>query len=131
MGGFTVRLNAKGLTRLARTLRQAGADMTDLKRAYRRMADAVKPEVSQAAPRKSGRLARSVRSSATQKGGVVRAGRASIPYAGVINYGWPGHNITGRHYMETGLDRAQDEVEDLFAQAIQQALDQIQGDTTS
>lgn len=127
MGDFTVRLDAKGLGRLARTLRQAGADMNDLKAAYKKAADIVKPEVRSLTPVRSGRLKRSVRSGATQRAGVVRAGSKSVPYAGVQNYGWPGHNIKAQYFMSGGLDAAADEVDDIFADAIEKALAQVQG----
>lgn len=45
-------------------------------------------------PKKTGRLAKSVRAGATQKAGVVRAdSNGKVKYAGVINYGWPKHSI--------------------------------------
>lgn len=125
MGDFTLRLNAKGLAAAARTFRQAGADMTRLKGAYKDMAGVVKRNVSGVVPVRSGTLRRTLRASATQKSGVVRAGRASVPYAGVINYGWPGHNITAQHYMQQGLEMSEDEVVRLYAEAIRDALNTI------
>lgn len=126
--GFRLSLDVKGLRTLARTLKRAGADMNDLKAAYLKTANAVKPEIKTAAPRRSGRLSRSVRASATQKSGVVRAGSKSVPYAGPINYGWPGHNIRPRYFMQDGLVQAQDEVDDIFAEALQKAISQIHGE---
>ncbi|OZG62689.1 bacteriophage protein, PF04883 family [Bifidobacterium lemurum] len=128
MGDFRLSLDARGLSRLARTLKQAGADMQDLKAAYKRASDAVKPRIQQASPSRSGRLRSSIRSGATQRAGVVRAGSKRVPYAGPINFGWPGHNITGQHFMGEGLDASRDEVDDIFAQAIEKALSQVKGE---
>lgn len=125
MGDFTLRLNAKGLRQAAAAFRQAGVDMQQLKGAYKEMSGVVKQGVAGVIPVRSGDLKRSLRASATQKSGVVRAGRASIPYAGVINYGWPGHNIEAQHYMERGLELSEAEVISLYAEAIQDALDTI------
>ena len=127
MGDFRLRLNARGLSVMARTMRQAGADMQRLKSAYKDMAGVVKDNTGHVVPQRSGRLKRTLRASATQKAGVVRAGRASVPYAGVINYGWPGHNIEPQYYMQQGLEMSESEVISLYAQAIQDALDTIQG----
>ena len=36
----------------------------------------------------------------TKRQAVVTAGRASVPYAGPINYGWPARNIAPSHFMQ-------------------------------
>lgn len=128
MGDFRLKLDVKGLRTLARTLRNAGADMNDLKAAYRKAANIVKPEIKTRTPVLSGKLARTVRASATQKSGVVRAGTKSVPYAGVQNYGWPGHNIEPKYFMQDGLIQAEAEVDDIFAEALEKAIQQIKGD---
>lgn len=125
MGDFTLRLNTKGLRQAASAFRRAGVDMQQLKGAYKEMAGVVKQDVAGVIPVRSGKLKSSLRASSTQKSGVVRAGRASIPYAGVINYGWPGHNIEAQHFMERGLELSEAEVVRLYAEAIQDALDTI------
>lgn len=127
MGDFRLRLDAKGLNRLARSLRQAGVDMTRLKADYKRMADVVKSAIKPEVPTKTGRLRRTLRDSATQKSGVVRAGGGQVPYAGPIEYGWPRHHITGQHFMEKGLMSSEDRVLTIYAQALQDALNQVKG----
>ena len=83
-----------GQKRFVQTMRKAGADMQELKEVNRRAADIAKPEAVARAPRgKTGRLAGSIRAGATQKAGIIRAGRKTVPYAGPINYGWPARNI--------------------------------------
>lgn len=126
--GFRVRLDSRGLGRLARTLKAAGADMQDLKDANRKAADVVKPEVAARTPVRSGKLKSTVRAGATQRAGVVRVGTAKVPYAGPINYGWPAHNIQGTYFLGAGADAAADNVDDIFAAAIEKALSQVQGD---
>lgn len=123
-------LEWRGLARLARTLKQAGADMQQLKAAYRDAAKAVKPRIVDAAPKRSGDLKRSVRAGANQRSGVVRAGNKNVPYAGPINFGWPGHNIRAQHFMGRGLEQSQAEVDDIFRDAIAKALEQVQGDAS-
>ena len=91
-------IQLKGASELARGLKKAGADMKDLRQVNKEAAQIVVPEAKSLAPHKSGKLAASVRAGATQKAGVVRAGSKRVPYAGVINYGWPGHNINPTHF---------------------------------
>ena len=72
-----------GQKRFVSTMRKAGADMKELKEVNRQAANIALPAVRNLAPRgKNGRLASSIRVGATQKAGVIRAGRKSVPYAG-------------------------------------------------
>ena len=83
-----------GQKRFVATMRKAGADLKQLKEVNRQAAGVALPAVKALAPRgRTGRLAGSVRIGATQKAGIIRAGRKSVPYAGVINYGWPRRRI--------------------------------------
>lgn len=120
-----MRLNAKGLRTAASQFRAAGVDMQQLKGAYKKMAGVVKNNTGHVVPHRSGDLKRTLRASATQKSGVVRAGNSKIVYAGVINYGWPRHNIKAQHFMQTGLAMSEAEVISLYAQAIDDALKSI------
>lgn len=126
MAGFTLKLNTKGLRQTANQFRRAGVDMQQLKGAYKEMAGVVKKDIKTVVPHRSGDLERSLRSSATQKSGVVRAGNKSVVYAGVINYGWPKHNIKAQQFMQRGLALSEDEVVKLYAEAIEDALRSIQ-----
>lgn len=96
-----------GQKRFVSTMRKAGADMKELKEVNRQAANIALPAVRSLAPRgKNGRLASSIRVGATQKAGVIRAGSKSVPYAGVINYGWPARRIKAApvRQQRRGLD---------------------------
>ena len=93
-----------GQKRFVSTMRRAGADMKELKEVNRQAAGIALPAVQARTPRgKTGKLARTVRAGATQKAGVIRAGRKAVPYAGVINYGWPARHIRGRQFVNEGV----------------------------
>lgn len=95
-----------GQKRFVQTMRKAGADMQELKEVNRRAADIAKPEAVARAPRgKTGRLAGSIRAGATQKAGIIRAGRKTVPYAGPINYGWPARNIRPRTFVKKTMNQ--------------------------
>ena len=95
-----------GQKRFVSTMRKAGADMKELKEVNRQAANIALPAVRNLAPRgKNGRLASSIRVGATQKAGVIRAGSKSVPYAGVINYGWPARRIKPRLSSTTAWPR--------------------------
>lgn len=79
------------------------------------------------APRRSGKLAGSIRPGATQKAGVVRAGRASIPYAGVIHWGWPGHNIAAQPFLTEAAAATESTWSDLYWAELQRVIESIEG----
>jgi len=101
--GFRVQ----GLTAVVRDLKAMGLEVDDLKDAFSEIAKEGAEVAARFAPRKSGRLAGDIRGNRAQSKAVVTAGRASIPYAGPINYGWPARNITGSGFMQKASDEMQ------------------------
>lgn len=85
---------------LRRTLRKAGLDMKQLTAVNRRAAETVVRAALPATPRRSGALAQSVRAGATQRAGIVRAGRKAMPYAGPIHWGWPARGIEPQPWLQ-------------------------------
>lgn len=117
-----------GQKRFVQTMRKAGADMKELKDVNRQAADIALPAVRQLAPRgESGRLAGSIRVGATQKAGVIRAGRKSVPYAGVINYGWPARRIKPRLFVNNGVASTEGAWQRLYKQFIDRTMSQVKG----
>ena len=100
MAKSPVITRVEGARELRRTLKAAGDDLEDLKAAHAEAAAIVEPVARAKAPRgETGRLAGSVRSSGTKTMALVRAGYASVPYAGVQEWGWPGRNIPAQPFI--------------------------------
>ena len=119
-------LQLKGAGQLARGLKKAGSDLKDLKAVNREAASIVAGEAKETAPHVSGRLSRTVRDGATQKAGVVRAGnKGKVPYAGVINYGWPGHNIKATYFANKAAKDTEPEWTALYSQAVEKIINRI------
>jgi phage gpG-like protein len=97
-------VTVQGVRRLARTLRDFGVGLDDLKDANASASALVARESAARAPHKSGALAKSVRGSRQAARAVVAAGGARVPYAGPIHWGWPARGIPARPFM---LDAAQ------------------------
>lgn len=117
-----------GQKRFVSTMRKAGADMKELKQINSQAAELAAPSARSRAPHgKSGRLAGSIRAGATQKAGVVRAGRKSVPYAGVINYGWPKRHIKPRSFVNDAVAATEPQWTKLYEQFIKKTLNQVQG----
>lgn len=113
----------EGLNALIRDLKAVGLDIEDLKDAFSAISREAAARAAKHAPRSSGALAASIRGNRAQSKAVVLAGSARVPYARVINYGWPGHNITANPFMQRAdaemRDRAVDMLEEGISTAIQ------------
>ncbi len=89
---------------------------------------AVKPVVDTAktlAPRQSGRLAGSIRALGSQTMGRAAVGKKSVPYAGVIHYGWPARNITAQPFLEEALSRRQKDVLTIWVKNQETLIDKV------
>ena len=118
-------VEVQGANRLRRTLKAAGKDLGNLTQAHRDAARIAEQAVQ--SPRKTGRLAGTVRSSGTKTAGILRAGRASVPYAGPIHWGWPSRGIPARPFLSDAATRSERQWLPVYEAAVEDALDQIQG----
>lgn len=116
-----------GLARLARTMKRAGAEITELKDLNRQAAEAVAPTARSSAPVVAGRLVSTVRVGATQRAGIVRAGRASVPYAGPIHYGWPARNITAQPFIADAAQQTEPAWTEIYLAGIKKIIGKIEG----
>lgn len=94
-----------GLNQVVRGLLEIGVEVEDLKGAFSAIADMGARTAARFAPKRSGRLAGDIRGNRARSKAVVTAGRASLPYAGPINYGWVKRNIEPSLFMQRA-DRA-------------------------
>lgn len=121
------RIQVDGARQLRRTLRKAGDDLTELKEAHAAAARIAATEAAARAPRRSGALAGSVRSSGTKTAGIVRAGYARVPYAGPIHWGWPARNIEPQPFASEAAKRTQARWTLVYKQAVDKILSRVKG----
>lgn len=110
MSGTGGGLEVTGLRETVRNLERYGAQVSDLKTAFRTIGNVVVTEAKARAPKQSGALANSIRPSNTKNKAVVRVGAARVPYAGVIHYGWPRRHIAANPFLESAAQAKQGEV---------------------
>ena len=127
MAGEKGYVKVEGGKELRRALKRAENDVEKaaLKAAHKEAAMVVAKKATQEVPKKSGTLAASIRASGTMTKGIVRAGRSSVPYAGVIHFGWPRRNITPQPYLYEAADDRVDEVVDIYLSRVNDILDRI------
>jgi phage gpG-like protein len=98
-----VKVEVENLRQLQRALRQVEDGADDLKDANAKVAKIVASSVRAAAPRRTGRLASSVKGNRAQR--VARIS-SNLIYAPIQNFGWPGHGIEAQHFAERGVDES-------------------------
>lgn len=128
-GGEGVRV--EGLNALTRDLQKLGANLDDLKEVFGGVAREGATLASSFAPKKSGRLAGDVRGNRAKNKAVITAGRASVRYAGPINYGWPARNITGALFMQKADAELSPRAVDMLESGIDKIINQLGLDQTS
>lgn len=73
-------------------------------------------------PRRSGRLADTIRPSGTQKSARVRAGFKRVPYAGPIHFGWGARGIRPQPFLYDALDARRQQVIDVYERGVDRLI---------
>lgn len=103
----TSLVTVEGLPALRRRLRRIEGGLQELKAVNKATADYIAAAARPGVPHRTGRLAGTMRTSGTNRAGVIRAGTARVPYAAVIHYGWPARNIAPRPWVITAALRTE------------------------
>lgn len=107
----TPRIRVEGADDLRRALRGVEAGMSDLKSVHAAAAKPVVDRAQQIVPTgRTGRLGASIRAGAQARQAVIRAGKAAVPYAGPIHFGWRARNIRPQPFLYDALDDRSREV---------------------
>lgn len=95
------RVEVTGLRAALRDMERMGVEAEELRELMTSIAELVADAANP--PRKSGSLAGTIRPGRVKTRAVIRAGRASVPYAGPIHYGWAARNITPQPFLTDAL----------------------------
>lgn len=106
--GLTVRVD--GLRHTVRNLEAAGVEVEELKQAINDSTRAVVEEAHVLVPRQSGALDSSIRPNKAKGIGQVLAGKAAVPYAGPIHFGWAARGIAPNPFLYNALDHRKEDV---------------------
>jgi hypothetical protein len=120
-------IRVEGLDELVRTMKRAGADIEELKDAHWRAANIVASRAQDLVPRRSGNLAGSIRPARQVRRARVQAGRASVPYAGPIHWGWAVRHIQPSLFMSRAAQQTEAEWTKAYFEDVQTALDKVKG----
>jgi phage gpG-like protein len=109
-----IGIDADDVRRVRRSLKGMEGAVDDLKAVHARAAAVVEKEAARIVPRRSGRLAQSLRSSGQARTGIIRAGKVAVPYAGVTHYGWAKHNIEAQPFLTDAYRNVRRQVADIY-----------------
>lgn len=117
------KIEIQGLRELNRAFRSLGREATgELKGVHLDAAKIVEERARQIVPKRTGRLAGTLRSAGTMRGANVRAGFARVPYAGPIHFGWARRNIRPQPFLYDALDERRSEVLDAYEKNLKRLI---------
>jgi hypothetical protein len=106
-------------------LRAAGDDLSDLRDVHGSVAALVAGVARP--PRRTGRLGSTVRAAGTKTAAIVRAGFASVPYAGPIHWGWPARAIKAQPFLSDAATSTESTWQAFYFAEIERILDTVKG----
>lgn len=121
------QVQVQGLNNLLRTMRRMSVDLSDMKDANATVSAFVASAAASRAPRRSGQLAGTVRGTRQLRRARISAGRASVPYAGVIHWGWPARHIRPNPFISNAAQSTEAAWVAIYARAVQDAVDHVKG----
>ena len=119
---MTTSVEVVGAQAMQSSLHAAAKKVQDLTPVNREVASTVASAVK--APRRSGRLAGSIRPEATATEARVVS---DVSYAGVIENGWPKHNIRAQNFVKEAFANTQATTEAMYEKALQGVADDVKG----
>jgi hypothetical protein len=120
-------VEVKGVRELRKTMKAAGEDLADMKDANAAVGNMVAQTAKGIAPVRSGALAGAIRAGRAVGGVNVKAGSARIPYAGVIHWGWPAHNIAANAFLSDAATSTESAWVALYEEEIGKIIDRVEG----
>lgn len=115
------QVEVAGARQLRASLKKAGVQLSDLREAHAQVAQLVERRAAPGTPRRTGRLASTLRSSGTKTAAIVRAGRGStVDYARIVHYRY-------NPWIANAAAESQDSWERTYLSAIEKIIDTVEG----
>jgi hypothetical protein len=92
-----------GVKEVTTTLSKLGRDLESNLELNKELSTTLSQKASAMAPKLTGALASSVVGNPSAEMAQIVAGSAAVPYAGVIEYGWPDRNIEAQPYLNKAV----------------------------
>ena len=121
-------VKVEGLRAFTRSLKAADEDLLkEIKKLNKDAATIAMEASARLAPRRTGKLAASLRASGTQRAGIVRAGGKKVPYANPIHWGWFKRHIKPQPFISKGAQDSEGRWLPLYEAGIDGIVRKIEG----
>jgi len=120
------QIRIEGMKQIRATLKELESDLKREPQRINKEAAVLVADTarSQTTPRRSGRLAASVKPGASGARAFVKS---SLVYSAVIHFGWPHHHIKPNPYLYKALDSRIDDVYALYEKRVAELVDKVRG----
>lgn len=115
-------VTVRGVTETIQAFDRFENDTVRLKSANEDLGRNIASRATAIAPKLSGRLAASIGYKEVEGGVQIYAGNDAVPYAGVIEYGWPQKGREERPYLRPATYQYVGQVKDTYENAVQQII---------
>lgn len=119
MKSGAVRFEVSGADEVAAQMRLLGYRSRDMRKVFTQLGNEIVADAQAHAPRKSGRLAGSIRANAWSTG--VRVG-SPVRYTGVQEYGWRRHGIEPHYFLTNAADSKEQAAADDIAAEVNRLI---------
>jgi phage gpG-like protein len=111
-----------GVKEVTDTLNKLGRDLESNIELNKELSTTLSQKASALAPRLTGALASSVQGNPSAEKAQILAGSAAVPYAGVIEYGWPAKNKQAQPYLRPAVNNNMGYIIEKYNDSIQKAI---------
>jgi phage gpG-like protein len=117
-------VSIQGVKEVTDSLNKLARDLESNIELNKELSTNLSQKASALAPRLTGALASSVVGNPSSDKAQILAGSAAVPYAGVIEYGWPLRNIEARPYLNPAVNNNIGYIVEKYNDSIQKAIKQ-------
>lgn len=117
-------ITISGVKEVTDTLNKLGRDIESNIELNKELSTTLSQKASALAPKLTGALASSVKGNPSAEKAQILAGSAAVPYAGVIEYGWPDRNIDAQPYLNPAVNDNMGYIIEKYNDSIQKAIKQ-------
>ena len=117
-------ISIQGVKEVTDSLNKLSKDLESNIELNKELSTTLSQKASALAPRLNGALASSVVGKPSAEKAQILAGSAAVPYAGVIEYGWPDRNIDAKPYLNPAVNDNMGYIIEKYNDSIQKAIKQ-------
>lgn len=115
-------ISIQGVKEVTDSLKRMARDLESNLDLNKELSTTLSQKASAMAPRLTGALASSVQGNPSAEKAQILAGSAAVPYAGVIEYGWPAKNKEARPYLNPAVNDNMGYIIEKYNDSIKKAI---------